>query len=203
MKKKYLIGLSTGVFMLWMVGIASATIIDFEGFPTYTVITDQYQGLGVNFTNNGLASIWGGISNSDPGHWGLEGTNGASFYGIQADSVITISFDNIISDFALDTSRSNGSQDTNTFTLTAFLSGSKVDSQTITQRAINNWTTVTFSGFFFDQVQLTSGNGRRPVYGIDNLRFTEQQPVPEPSTILLMGIGLLGLIGIKTRKKKS
>ena len=28
-------------------------------------------------------------------------------------------------------------------------------------------------------------------------------PVPEPSTILLMGIGLLGLIGIKTRKKKS
>lgn len=28
-------------------------------------------------------------------------------------------------------------------------------------------------------------------------------PVPEPSTIILMGIGLLGLVGIKTRKKKS
>jgi len=34
-------------------------------------------------------------------------------------------------------------------------------------------------------------------------RFNVSSPVPEPSTILLMGIGLLGLVSIKSRKKKS
>ncbi len=42
--------------------------------------------------------------------------------------------------------------------------------------------------------------GSNSVFAVDNVGAA---PVPEPSTILLMGIGLLGLIGIKSRKKKS
>jgi hypothetical protein len=40
---------------------------------------------------------------------------------------------------------------------------------------------------------------------LDDLTYsnTSTAPVPEPSTIILMGIGLLGLVGIKARKKKS
>ncbi len=36
-----------------------------------------------------------------------------------------------------------------------------------------------------------------------DISVNESAPVPEPSTILLMGIGLLGLIAIKSRKQKS
>ena len=180
-------------------GSVNAAVINFEDVTG--VVTDQYQGLGVNFTNFGSASVFGGISNGDPGSWSLEGTNGPSFYGIQAGATIGILFDSIISDFALDTSRSNGSQDTNTFTLTALLDSSVVSSQTIIQGAINDWTTVSFSGFAFDQVQLTSGDGTRPVYGIDNISFNVSA-VPEPSTLALMALGLAG-IGFAARRRQA
>jgi hypothetical protein len=201
MKKKLLTGLATGALILSLSTISTAAIIDFEGFATNTEITNQYQGLGVTFANIGSAGTWGGISNGDPGNWDLEGTNGASFYGIQADAIISLSFDSIIDDFSLDTSRSLGSQNTNTFTLTAYLGGSSIAQQTITQAAINDWTTVSFTGFSFDEVQLTSANGSRPVYGIDNVTFNESAPVPEPSTILLFGAGLAGLVGFNRRRK--
>lgn len=49
---------------------------------------------------------------------------------------------------------------------------------------------------------VTSGNATGY---FDNFRVTSDdiQPIPEPSTIFLLGIGLLGLVGIKSRKKKS
>ena len=42
--------------------------------------------------------------------------------------------------------------------------------------------------------------GTNSIFAVDNIKAA---PVPEPSTILLMGIGVIGLVGIKTRTKKS
>ncbi|MCK4378570.1 MAG: PEP-CTERM sorting domain-containing protein [Deltaproteobacteria bacterium] len=48
-------------------------------------------------------------------------------------------------------------------------------------------------------LDIDSNNDRTSIGGtITELTLT---PVPEPSKILLMGIGLLGLVGIRGRKK--
>ena len=49
---------------------------------------------------------------------------------------------------------------------------------------------------------VTINNPQSGVFHLDHMQIASV-PVPEPSTILLMGIGLLGLMGIKARKKKS
>jgi hypothetical protein len=49
----------------------------------------------------------------------------------------------------------------------------------------------------------TSFSNIRDLTFIDDPAISIPAPVPEPSTILLMGIGILGLVGMKARKKKS
>lgn len=174
----------------------NAQVIDFEGIGDQVSVTNQYQPLGVTFTNVGSAATWGGITNGDPGNWDLDGTNGPYFYGIQAESLITLDFDNLVFTLSLDTSRSLGSDPTNTFTLAALLNNVPVDSQTILQNDINSWTTVTVVGPF-DSVQLTSADGNRPVYGIDNIRW---EVVPEPSTL---AVALLSTVMLGMRRRRS
>lgn len=178
---------------LLFTGSVNAAIIDFEGMSG--VVTNQYQSLGVNFTQTGSANVSNGAG------WGIVGTNGQNFYGIQANATITLWFNSILSEFFLDTSRSAGSQNTNTFTLTALLNSSVVNSQTILQGAIGDWTTVGFSGFDYDQVVLTSGQGSRPVYGVDNISFSVNA-VPEPSMLALVALGIVG-IGFASFRRKA
>jgi len=42
--------------------------------------------------------------------------------------------------------------------------------------------------------------GTNSIFAVDNIKAA---PVPEPATIILMGIGVIGLVGIKTSMKKS
>jgi len=53
------------------------------------------------------------------------------------------------------------------------------------------------SGLGFDEVQLFSSQS---AFEVDNLAVGA--PVPEPATMLLFGIGILGLAGVSRRKKR-
>jgi hypothetical protein len=69
---------------MWaMSAAAQAAVIDFQAtcggavVPPCTVGT-TYSSLGVKFTPN-TQDVCMGLSNGDPGNWGLEGTNSAKF----------------------------------------------------------------------------------------------------------------------------
>jgi len=59
--------------------------------------------------------------------------------------------------------------------------------------------------FWFGGSMLTEGNEwvTNGIYEGNIILQGEQQPVPEPSTILLMGIGLLGLVGYSRKRSKK
>ena len=145
-------------------------------------------------------STWGGNSNGNPGNWGLQGTNGATFSGFNGiSSSMSFLFASDITSFSLDASRANGSSD-GTVTLYGYLNGSLTSTNSVALGAINNWSTLGLTGLF-DQVTVTgTGSGFHP-FGIDNVNFTfGTAPVPEPGTWAMMLLGFGG-IGLAMRKR--
>lgn len=95
----------------------------------------------------------------------------------------------------------------------ALLGGTTVESETNTTGTSPN----DFFGFkdiIFDQISIytsyaggvTNGSGTGPLI-LDSLQVkinsTDPAPVPEPSTVLLLGLGFAGIAGFKRKLKKS
>lgn len=182
---------------------AGATVINFEEFPpdntNGTIPAGRYAGLGVTFQGTDDSSTWGGNSAGDPGNWGLEGTNGATFAGFNGNSyALTLLFGSLISSFSLDASRSNGSSD-GTITIEALLNGSSVGTDSEALGSINTWSTLSLAGSF-DEIRITgTGTGFHP-FGIDNIVFNGTA-VPEPGTWAMMLLGF-GAVGFAMRRRE-
>lgn len=186
---------------------ASAAVITFDefardNFAQGAMQANRYAFLGATFATTDDGSSWDGTGSGDPGNWGISGTNGDAFSGYNGSSYnATISFASAVSNLTLDVSRSSGSQAGDTFTLDSYLGSTLLSSQTVVLGAINSWSTVAAAGSVDSIVLSGNGSGFHP-FGVDNIRWDVQAPVPEPETYALMLLGL-GVVAAIARRRKA
>lgn len=180
-------------------------LITFDEFPpTNNNVPLTNTHLGATFGGDN-AGTWAGLSNGDPGHWGLEGTSGPNFLlfdgiGPTGGYSDTVTFA-VQEDFvAFDASRANGSID-GTITLEAFRGTLFLGSDSAVLGSINTWSELSFGAFNgFTSIEIVGdGTGYHP-FGIDGLYF-----IPEPSTwtMMLAGFAGLGFAGYRRAARAS
>jgi hypothetical protein len=171
-------------------GLVSPTVsIDFEAgaIAASTVITTQFAGVTLGDGSNGFIMSTGGAGT------GTQNINGRYLDSFNSSLVPgAIKFDGQVSAAGFNL-RTNA--DTTTFT--AFLNGVIVESfSASTDLDISN-NFFGFTGIIFDEIQFDMAIVGQQGFNLDNLEFVT---VPEPSSIALFGLGLIGLGAMRRRK---
>jgi hypothetical protein len=231
MKRLYSIwavGLLVIATLLYAETVSALTILDFEAplpvgltaidyhqgivVPDSAKVTDQYIDMGVRISDAALVEL-------GPGHApsGINGLAGIDQFGeINYDAPVTFSFFSPLDGTTPATTDYFGySPDLwgysyNEITLTAYgLDDSIVGQISYTETGIfDPASPLTISGIgYFHKITIDSTlqYTYRGGIGIDMVRFEDLQvnSIPEPSTLLLLGLGIVGLIGSRIKRKKT
>lgn len=223
MKKIVIAGLMTVLFIIENMGVANATLIDFENHESFNihakplpaksnksvVVTDYYADRGVVFGRPGLsagAAVVKSGESSSP-------RNGVS--GLDAFGNFVSSFTGDIYFHFVDPANSSLMATTDATSFYIGDSGGDTDAWYVHVYDISNnlLETKAVSSVANVQVSFAYNNMHRfwiqwtgGSYGylLDDLNFNSPTsfPVPEPATMLLFGTGLAGLLGFYGRKRR-
>jgi hypothetical protein len=165
---------------------ASAEMITFDEMAASNgnccYLTTEYADQSATFVTTDDGSIWGGLSNGNPGTWFLEGTNGPAFLGFNGASFsASMLFDSPINGFSLDMAPSIGWYTMeDVFTLEGYLGGVLVDSVSNQPLPFAEWMTVELVGDIDEVLMVSEGPTFPNTYGIDNLVWQAAGPgVPD------------------------
>jgi hypothetical protein len=176
------------------------TIIDFNNIVSGIAITNQYAEYGVQF--------YGAPFQGDPfPDTSINGTMSAANH-LPINNPVFAYFDNIQNQVGMLFGTTIGVD--SVVEIRAYLGNTQVDFQTFISTDANtipggNLASV-FGGIYvadgFDRIEISS-LADVAAFQIDNFRFSSSNssaPVPEPSTIMLLGCGLI-LVGWKAKKR--
>jgi len=165
-------------------GITNATsTITFSevALSSGTTITSQYAGYGATFSPFAVFRPQDGFYTTDYiGNFGGQGTA----------SPFVISFDGVVSGAAFDFISNSGTS------LFEALMGSTVVESFLSATSPTTGTFYGFDGVMFDSIRITAPGNQ--AFEMDNLQVRNE--VPEPSTIFLLGAGLIGVCLRKRNK---
>ena len=159
--------------------------LDFTVGGVIVTATATYDGFieaaGVNWLGGGLG-VESPVPNNDNNNIDGQGQ----------DDYLTFTFD-----FAVELTAFNFGNDDNT---------DEFDLYVGTTRVLRNQETdvgwATFATPYVGTSFTVRANQNNDNFAVKNMRVNATAPVPEPSTILLMGLGLAGLVGYNSKRKK-
>ncbi len=196
MKKKFLVGLVTGLLIFGLVGLANAIVIS----PTSVVGNGSY---------NNLPVISDGVFPSEWTHWQ---TNTTWWVGTSPSFTFDYGQSYIINDIVLsvdnnDTYRVQYSSNNTDWTVLFDLNSSigevnwGMDTMaTLSGHSEYQWQ-IDFSSVTAQYLRISAIGGDR-YYSVGEFQV-DGTPVPEPATMLLFGLGIIGLAGVGRKKLKK
>lgn len=194
--------LLVGFLLVMSVGIAGAAVINFDDLevPTSISFMASYSSNGFTFSTSQAipARIPYGFASWDQSH-PYYNTSAALFNNwvgewttLSADSGSTFTLNSIDLDWLYLTGPVN-------VHFYAYDSTDILLSELSYDLTNDGWATVNF-GSGFENISYLKFQQTLEMHQFDNVVLNEGAPVPEPATMLLFGIGLLGLAGVSRRK---